>query len=168
MSRVLSLDAGNVSSGWCIIDKGTLKPLQFDKTENRELARMMMDGTLEFDDFVAERIQSYGMVVGFTTFRTCEWVGRFVQIALEKGVPVSYVHRKDEKLHICMDSRAKDANIRRALIDRFAQHDFKNGKGNRANPDWFYGFKADIWAAYACGITYIEKGPSEKEDAYED
>lgn len=53
-------------------------------------------------------------------------VGRFTQAAQK---PVDYIYRQDEKLHLCHDSRAKDANIRRALIDRFATHDLKNGRG---------------------------------------
>lgn len=168
MNRVLSLDPGDVMTGFCLIDRDTLKPVEFGKIDNQELAKLM-ENELVFDEFVAERIASYGMPVGVTTFRTCEWIGRFVQIVVHKNaingthIPISYIYRKDEKLHICGDSRAKDANIRRSLIDRFATVDMKNGKGSKNRQDFFYGFKSDIWQSYSTGLTYIEAGPSEVE-----
>lgn len=96
------------------------------------------------------------MAVGRDVFETCEWVGRFTQAARTVWKPVEYVYRRDEKLHICGDSKANDTNIRHALIERFASHDFARGKGTKKNPDFFYGFHRDIWQAYATGIVYIE------------
>ena len=166
---VLAIDPGNRESAYCVIDKETLKPMQFGKVKNSELERMMLaymrwGWELVYSEMVIERVASYGMAVGKEVFQTCEWTGRFVEIALLSQVSVSYVYRKDEKMHICGDSRAKDANIRRALIDRFATHDLKNGKGTKQDPDFFYQFKADCWAAYSTGLTYIEAGPSEREN----
>lgn len=154
MRFVFAIDPGNIDSAYCIIDVDSRQPIEFAKIENRELAeRLAKFGCY---DCVIERIASYGMAVGRDVFETCEWVGRYSQIAEDSEKRVSYIYRKEEKLHICGDPRAKDANIRRALIDRFAKHDLKNGRGTKDNPDWFYGFKADCWAAYAVGLTWIE------------
>ena len=149
--KVLAIDPGNRQSAWCMIDGETLKPLSFGKEENQVVLTAVQH--LSYDSIVIERVASYGMAVGRDVFETCEWVGRFTQAA---RVPPDYVYRQEEKLHICGDSRAKDTNIRRALIDRFAQHDIKNGKGTKKNPDWFYGFSADVWQAYAVAVTYVE------------
>lgn len=149
--KVLAIDPGNEKSAWCMVNTETLKPMAFGKEENQVVLDAVQH--LSYDSIVIERVASYGMAVGREVFETCEWVGRFTQAA---RVLPDYVYRREEKLHLCGDSRAKDANIRRALIDRFAKHDLKNGKGTKKNPDWFYGFSADVWAAYAVGITYIE------------
>lgn len=150
--RVLALDPGDTQTGYCFIDVDTLRPLRFGKEDNQSVLLLVQ---LEaYDLLVSERVASYGMAVGRNVFETCEWVGRYTQAS---HAPVVYIYRQEEKIHICHDSRAKDSNIRRALIDRFAQHDLKNGRGTKKKPDWFYGFKKDVWAAYAAGITYIEK-----------
>jgi hypothetical protein len=47
--------------------------------------------------------------------------------------------------------KAKDSNIRQALIDRFGDVGTKNNQG------FFYGFKKDIWSAFAVGCTYLDK-----------
>lgn len=158
--RVLAIDPGNVESAFCIVDSKDLRPESFDKVENRELLYRLRE-FLPFnpeapDKVVIERVASYGMAVGKEVFQTCEWIGRFTEASERASVPVQYIYRQEEKLHICHNPRANDGNIRRALIDRFAIHDLKNGKGTKKNPDFFYGFRADVWAAYAVALTYIE------------
>lgn len=157
--RVFAIDPGNTESAYCIVGTEELRPLAFAKLSNEELraiVRSLETAIVEADVVVIERVASYGMAVGRDVFETCEWVGRFAEAAIACGVPVEYVYRKDEKLHICGDVRAKDSNIRRALIDRFAAHDLKNGRGTKAKPDFFHGFAADVWQSYAVALTYIE------------
>lgn len=149
---VLAIDPGNEKSAFCFIDPETLQPGRFGKVENRELLGILQ--LYSYDVAVIEDVASYGMPVGREVFDTCKWIGRFTQAA--EPLDVEYIYRMEEKMHICHDSKAKDANIRRALIDRFAMYDTKAGKGTKNKPDWFYGFHADVWAAYAVGLTYIE------------
>lgn len=104
----------------------------------------------KIDKLVIEMIASYGMPVGKEVFETCVWIGRFVELARLQNIDVEYIYRKDEKMNICHSMKAKDSNIRQALIDRFGP------VGTKKNPGWFYGFKADIWSAYAVGITYLD------------
>ena len=153
--NILAIDPGNVESGCCRIDSASYKPTAFAKLENRELEHsiVLCEG---LDHIVIERIASYGMAVGKEVFETCEEIGRLSMLADIIGTPCDFVYRRDEKLTICGSPKANDANIRRALIDRFAKHDMKNGKGTKSDPDWFYGFRADIWAAYAVGVTWLD------------
>ena len=166
---VIAIDPGNFQSAYCFIDRASLRPIRFGLVDNDELRDIIARPVISYSLDGAEResaireaaiemVRSYGMAVGAEVFDTCVWIGRFTEVCLSAGIETSYVYRMDEKLHICHDSRAKDANIRTALIDRFAEHDRKNGRGTKKKPDWFYGFKKDIWAAYAVGITYIERG----------
>ena len=159
--NILSIDPGNEQSAYCIIEKESLRPLEIGLIENDELLYKILreDFDWEYEFMCIENIKSYGMAVGETIFSTCIWIGRFKQAQETKWdyqKDVDYIFRMEEKMHICHDSRAKDTNIRTALIERFAKFDKKQGKGTIKQPDWFYGFKKDLWAAYAVGITYIE------------
>lgn len=136
---------GNIESAYCIIDSETYKPMFFAKVENEKLLNFILNS--EFDEIVIEMIASYGMPVGKEVFETCVWIGKFAQAS---NLKEEYVYRKDEKINLCGSLKAKDSNIRQALIDRFGIVGTKKNKG------WFYGFKSDIWAAYAVGVTYLD------------
>ncbi|MDP4143205.1 MAG: hypothetical protein Q8936_01805 [Bacillota bacterium] len=155
---ILAIDPGNIESGIVLIDDN-LKPIEFGKYVNenvrQELRRYIKKYGYDLC-IVIEMIDSYGMAVGKEVFETCVWIGRYKEMAEYYNMNATYIYRKEEKLNLCHSNRANDSNIRRALIDRFAKHDLKNGKGTKKNPDWFYGFAKDVWAAYAVGITYYD------------
>ena len=153
--KLLAIDPGNIESAYVLMDG--YKPVSFGKVLNSELLRIIReDASWQADAVAIERVASFGMPVGREVFETCEWVGRYSLAADTEGLPVDCVYRADVKLNLCGSSRAKDGNVRQALIDRFAQHDFKNGKGTKKDPDWFYGFAKDVWAAYGVGVTWMD------------
>lgn len=78
----------------------------------------------EFDTDILlaiEMVASYGMPVGETVFETCVWIGRFIEGLKFAVRGFSKVYRKDEKINLCHSMKAKDSNIRQALIDRFGE-----------------------------------------------
>ena len=156
--RILAIDPGNLYSAYCLIDTDTMKPLQFDKTENA-IVRAALEQKERYDKAVIEMIGHYGtgMPAGKSVFDTCVWIGRFMETAERTGRTIDLLMRREEKLDLCGSMKAKDSNIVQALIDRFAPNTANRGKGRKNQPGWFYGFHADIWQAYAVGFTYIDK-----------
>lgn len=156
---ILSIDPGNEFSAYSLLDKN-LKPIRFGKVINYELLEIINeilfiekkeDGKFgcNIDHVAIEMIASYGMAVGKEVFETCVWIGRFYQAIYEQGnIIPCFIYRKDEKMNLCNSMRAKDANIRQALIDRFGP------VGTKKNQGWFYGVKKDVWAAIAVGVTF--------------
>lgn len=157
--KLFAIDPGNVQSAFVVVDENYTIYYK-EKSENRIVLEWMQG--FRPDRVVIEKIASYGMAVGREVFDTCIWIGRFTQAAIALGIPVEYIFRSEEKLTICHSPKAGDTNIRRALIDRFAKHDLKNGKGTKKTPDFFYGFKADMWAAFAVAVTYLDKTNAER------
>lgn len=150
MTHVLAIDPGNTESGWCLIGDER-RPLNFGKARNSALVRYI--DYRSPDRIAIEMVASYGMAVGKEVFETCVWIGRFYQAAnIWSSTPVDLTYRRDIKLHHCGSARAKDSNIRQALVDRFAPGQPNHGKGTKAEPGWFYGFRADVWQAYALAV----------------
>lgn len=151
---LMAIDPGNTHSAYVIVDED-MRIHEHGKVENNTL-RMLISHRPEITHYAIEMIASYGMAVGREVFETCVWIGRFTECAMHVNdqTPITYIYRAQEKQAICHSLKANDSNIRKALIDLYASHDFKNGKGTKDNRDWFYGFVADEWAAFAVAHTY--------------
>lgn len=150
--RVLAIDPGDQESAFTLIAADG-RPILFDKLRNEDMRAALRDETLHADVTGVEMVASYGMPVGAEVFETCVWIGRFAEtITWFTGREPSLVKRIDVKMHHCHTSRAKDAHIRQALVDRFAKGQPNYGKGTKAIPGWFYGFYRDIWQAYALAV----------------
>lgn len=153
--NILAIDPGNVESGYCVLDEN-LKPTVFGKIENEKLIDIVgISANLQYE-IVIEKIQSFGMPVGTEVFETCVWIGKFSERAAHMDIDVKYIYRKDEKMNLCQSMKANDASIKQALVDRFAYGVGNHGKGSKKEKGWFYGFRADVWSAYAVGITYYD------------
>ena len=148
---VLAIDPGPDDSGYCMWNGRFLDG--FGSLPNGELRDML---AIRWPDLVViEKVASYGMAVGESTFETCVQTGRFIECCDRKNLPVIRMPRRDVKLHICGSMKAKDANIMTALVDRFgdrAKHGAL-GKGTKKDPGFFFGFKSHTWAAFALAVT---------------
>ncbi len=149
MSLMLAIDPGNTQSGWCLYED-TL--LESGVLENHDMLEMVYQ--FRSCELAIEMIASYGMAVGREVFETCVWIGRFMQWH-NRPDEVKLVYRKDVKLHLCHDMRAKDANIRQAIIDLFpATGAGKTPQiGTKKQPGPLYGVNSHAWAALAVALT---------------
>lgn len=150
INRIMALDPGPEKTGWCIFDGGVL--LDSGVAPNDDVlraARHYPHGRL-----CVEMIASYGMAVGREVFETCVWIGRFQQ-AWRAPHEVELIYRRDVKLHLCGTSKAKDANIRQALLDMFPRTG--GGKcpqiGIKSAPGPLFGVSTHAWAALGVAVT---------------
>lgn len=118
--------------------------LQWLRTEARE--PYAAEQTL-----VIEQVASFGMPVGAEVFETVYWSGRFAEAWLAgRSERLVRLPRLRVKQALCHDSRAKDSNIRQAIIDLYGgPHTTKKGGPLAA-------IRKDLWAALAVGLAYQE------------
>lgn len=140
MKPIIAIDPGNEQSAYVVWNG--IEILDRDIVSNPHL-KIILKGA-NVDMAVIEMIASYGMPVGKTVFETCVWIGRFIECVNDYEL----LYRQAVKMHICHNTRAKDSNIRQALIDRFGP------PGRKKDPGLTYGLKKDLWAAFAVAVTW--------------
>jgi hypothetical protein len=155
---LLALDPGNEKTAYVtwngseILNKGIV--------DNAEMRDLVVEG-LGANFFVSEMVACYGMPVGREIFDTCLWIGRYLE-AWEfspNREPAELLVRRDVKLHLCNSAKARDANVRQALLDKFPA--IGGGAtpqiGTKKQPGPLYGVSKDIWAALGVAITFWDK-----------
>jgi hypothetical protein len=148
---ILSLDPGPVQTGYCVtrgmdvVDSGVLV--------NKQMRDYICEA-IQVNVLAVEMIASYGMPVGREVFETCVWIGRFVQ-SWRYPEEARLVYRKDVKLHLCGTTKAKDPNVRQALIDLYPRTG--GGKtpqiGTKGQPGPLYGVSTHAWPALGVAVT---------------
>lgn len=144
---IIGIDPGPTESAMCVLgDRG---PVQWAKESNDWLLKWVALPVFTDTILVVEQIASMGMAVGESVFETAYMSGRIVQAW---GGKHARIKRAEVKLHICGSMRAKDANIRQALIDRFGGKE--RAIGSKKNPGRLYGMSGDCWSALAVALTW--------------
>ncbi len=161
--RIMTIDPGTYESAFVVYDQENHSIDRFGFVANDDLRRSLANAK-DVEKIICEGIQSYGMPVGQETFDTCIYIGRLWERCECCGIPFEIMFRKAVMLQLCNTSRAKDGNIRQALLDRFERSG--GGKvpqiGIKKKPGPLFGVSNHIWSALAIAIAYTE---AEKEGA---
>jgi len=136
---IIGIDPGNKETAFVVIEDG--KIIDHFYGENKDALNRLEINCLAYDnvEIYCEMIASYGMPVGKTVFDTCVFIGRIMEALPD----VKLITRNTVKNAICHSSKAKDANIRQALIDIYGE------QGSKKNQGATFGISGDKWAALA-------------------
>lgn len=152
--RLIAIDPGTAASGLVVMQERRV--VRSDTYANGDVLRELRAGP--YADMVAcEMVAHYGsgMAVGSEVFETVEWIGRFREAWESRGGIFLRIYRRDVKLHLCGSPKAKDGNVRQALLDLYGGD--KIAKGTKKEPGPLYGVSGHAWQALAVGITALER-----------
>jgi hypothetical protein len=156
---ILGIDPGPKQTALVLVDHQMI-PAAFAKVPNESIVEFFFQLDF-FPDLVGiECVACYGMAVGAEVFETAEWCGRIWEIVNRHlAHPLIYrVYRKQVKTTLCGTTKAKDSNIRQALIDLYPATG--GGKvpqiGTKKEQGPLYGMHSDLWAALAVAHTVAD------------
>jgi hypothetical protein len=147
---ILSIDPGTIQSAYVLWDVPTDSIIDKKIVPNDIMLHIIKENQEAY--VFIEMVASYGMPVGKEVFETVLWIGRFVQVSNKYRL----VYRKDVKMYWCHSMKAKDSNIRQALIDKYGEPGTKNNQGK------LYGVSKDIWSALAIASYSADMVKSEE------
>ncbi len=144
---VLAIDPGTHQSGFAkyVKDGGVLAS---GVIPNADILDLIVK--TDADLLAIERIVNYGMAVGQETFDTCIWIGRMVQVWPNPD-EVMLIQRGAVKKHVCGTGKAKDPQVREALIKMIGL------PGTKKAPGPTYGVTSHAWAALGVAVTALHE-----------
>lgn len=145
---IFAVDPGPEKSGWVLFNTHSERVAGCDVSPNDEIKRQLALTHGLKPLLAVEMIASYGMPVGREVFETCVWIGRLIEFW--HPLRFELIYRKDVKMHLCGTPRAKDPNIRQALIDKLGS------PGKKSDPGPTYGVSSHAWAALGVAVTASE------------
>lgn len=155
---IMAIDPGPEYSAWIRYSPTEPRLVAFDHQANVAVLTQIKNLIKQPDRPIAlaiEMVRGYGMPVGKEVFETCVWIGRFIQ-QLDCEQLTHRYDRKQVVRHFCGTDRAKDANVRQAMLDRFGP-----GKqlavGTKKAPGPLYGVSGDVWSALAIACVHADK-----------
>lgn len=147
---ILAIDPGPLLCGWVVLDGQHVMSSGVDCTATV----LMFVRSSRCDWLAVEKFEARGMAMGQESIDTMVMAGRLQQ-AWRDPEAVRMVYRRTVKLHVCGSAKAKDANIRQALIDMWPAGG--GGKvpqiGTKRDPGPLYGISSHAWAALAVAVT---------------
>lgn len=162
--KILGIDPGPEKSAYIAWNGETWVDAVI--VENQVLRGVLLAG--EYDIAGVEMVACMGMPVGKEVFETVLWIGRYLECFLnsqQSHVPgaaenflknaVTLVYRREIKMHFCNSMKAKDSNIRQAILDRFGGKE--KAIGTKKNRGLLYGIKAHLWSALAIALYVQDK-----------
>jgi len=155
VTKILALDPGTTKTAYVIYNRnGSLDKFGIESNESIRDVMVSFSGNIGALTVAIEKIESYGMAVGAEVFTTVFWAGRFAEYwysACGDNNDAIMIPRRAVKLALCHSARAKDANVRQAIIDMYGGKDAAIGK--KKTPGKLYGVSKDVWAALGVAIT---------------
>jgi hypothetical protein len=160
--NLLCIDPGPVTSGVVLLDAAVWPPRVLESAAKRPNPEVLADINDHTGPVAIERFACMGMAVGEETLEAVHWGGRFHQEADAGANQVIRIKRHEVKMALCGNTRAKDGNIRQALIDLYGgaasikSHKAATKKAPERPAGPLAHVAADAWAALAVGMTCLK------------
>jgi hypothetical protein len=155
---IIGIDPGWEESAIVAYDS-SLKKVTHHETSRNDVILKSLQTPRAANIVVIEQIEGFGMAVGREVFETVWWSGRFFEAWCENtSVAVRRAERltrKAVKIHLCGQIRARDSEVRQAIIDKFGMSKAL-AIGTSKAPGPLFGVKGHEFAALAVAITWAE------------